>query len=266
MPSDARDQVEADGQQQQPPGPRGRRGQPARHAALLRHGRGPGSGIRARPPRASPARLSSRTAAPRAICSLTPVPRAIRSSLPVAPSPAWPRAGRSTGVPFSAPPCGAPPPAAASWFMTYGYRSAASYSYAARVVSRAPGLTVAGRAIRAHACPPGRGEPSPGPPGLPAALRPPRFHRTNYPRVHARLSRTAVCTARLVAARHSHHPHPRRHAVRRPPLALADHHLRRALPSAARRRSSPSAGPQSRSATDCCGPGRPCCRWRRSAR
>ena len=122
---DARDQVEADGQQQQPPGPRGRRGQPARHTALLRHGYGPGRRTSwGRLPRASLARLSSRTAVPRAICSLTPVPRAIRSSLSVAPSPAWPRAGRSAGVPFSAPPCGAPPPAAASWFMTYGYRSA----------------------------------------------------------------------------------------------------------------------------------------------
>ena len=52
---DARDQVEADGQQQQPPGPRGRRGQPARHAALLRHGCGPGSRI-LDPPAASIAR------------------------------------------------------------------------------------------------------------------------------------------------------------------------------------------------------------------
>ena len=76
----ARDQVDDDGEQQQPPGPRGPRRQPARHPALLGYARPAIRTVRPGSWPGSLAPLSSRTAAPRAICSFTPVPRAIRSS------------------------------------------------------------------------------------------------------------------------------------------------------------------------------------------
>src|SRR5690242_1607747 len=65
-------------------------------------------------------------------------------------------------------------------------------------------------------------------PSRPALPLPPRLHQVNYPRVHARLPRTAPRTARLVAARRAECPHPRRHTLCRPGRALADHHHGRA--------------------------------------
>ena len=263
---DARDQVEADGQQQQPPGPRGRRGQPARHAALLGTGavRGAGSWTRLR---ASIARaieladgrapgdllLDARTASD----PLLFVGSAVASLAPGGPVNWRPVLGTALRL------LPRPQPCRGSCCTATALR--ASYSCATPVIGRTIGLTGPGRATRAHGCPPGRSAPSPGLPGRPPhsprhdSIRPTTLEcmRDYRERLYVPLVwwLLAIPTILILGGTlYAGLPWPW------PIIIFAG------LPSSARRRSSASARPRSRSTTDRCAPGRPCCRWRRSAR